>query len=209
MGNEYVKDRYYSYKKYISSIISVYTDERLEVYYYPILKKFLSTICFCDAKVVSVFDNKKVDGVHANRKSIYTNEGGLQDIIIVPNSYTYEKPEKPFITVEAKRPDIDIKDGIIKRYNKLKVKNNKSQLYEQFQKINYIIFTDFITWYLLKYENRDILIEKEISLIIPLKEDWCWKSETHNVNEADNELNNWKGLIIALKEFIKKAIEFN
>ena len=206
MGVKIIEDTCYSYNKYKNAIINVYMDERLEPYYYPVLKEFLLSLCVHDTKVVSVYENKNKSGIHANLKNIYEGEGALQDLIIVPKSYSYDHPQKPYVTIEAKRPNIDIKDKIIIRYNKIKVKNHEGQLIEQFKRTNYIVFTDCITWYLLSNKDENIKVEKEICLIESLGENWIWKSEGHNFsNEYKDDPSVWKYLKIYLKNFIEQS----
>lgn len=212
----FVDDYDYSYKKYKKSIMDIYKKERLESYYYPTVKELLLSSCSEEEDVISVYDNKSESSIH--NQGIYAEKKGLQDLIIVPNTYTYENPQKPFVTIEVKRPDIDIDTecSIITRYNNLKVKNNEGQLLEHFKKVNYIIFTDCITWYLLTLNDDKIIIEKDICLIENIENNWVWKS---NLNQFSNEFafNNitkyineeepkaWSDLKTFLKEFIEES----
>lgn len=84
---EPIENKHYSYKKYKDKVINVYKDERLECYYHPVIKEFLQSICSHDEKVINVGENKKSKGIHAKVSSVYADKGGLQDLIIVPNSY--------------------------------------------------------------------------------------------------------------------------
>lgn len=214
---ESIENKHYSYKKYKDKVINVYKDERLECYYYPVIKEFLQSICSHDEKVINVAENKKSKGIHAKVMSVYADKGGLQDLIIVPNSYSYEKPTKPYVTVEVKQPDIDIKDDIITRYNKIKIKNNIKQLNEQIKKTAYIIFTDCITWYLLIANGDSILTKEDLSLVEVCQTKWVFKRKIHKFSdeekefdsvseyEIEDEPNDWEKLIKELTKFLEKS----
>ena len=109
------ENNFYSYTKYKKKIIKIYNDERRECYYLPTIKELLESICSFDkeVKVINVYDNKSSHGVHAESQWVYADKGGLQDLIIAPVSYTYEKPTKPYVTIEVKIPDIVIIDAVI------------------------------------------------------------------------------------------------
>lgn len=115
-----------SHSDYIKKFMSIYIDERAECYYYPLLKELLNSVCSEFEKVVRVDDNKQKSSIHA--REIYATEGGLQDLIIVPVEYTYENPTRPFVTIESKMPDMEIEDGSIVKYNKLKPTNRSGEI---------------------------------------------------------------------------------
>ncbi|MBZ9634623.1 hypothetical protein [Clostridium sp. FP1] len=222
---ESIENKHYLYKEYKDKVINVYKDERLEYYYHPKIQEFLQSICSHYEKVINVGENKQRNGIHAKARSAYADNGGLQDLIIVPNSYSYENPTKPYVTVEVKIPDIDIEieKDTITRYNKLKVENHIGQLNEQFKKTSYIIFTDCITWYLLIAHGNSISTKEELSLVELSQEEWIWKREIYKFSgedkeffkkigfdyvgehEIENEPIDWKELIEKLTEFLEKS----
>jgi hypothetical protein len=193
------EDNLYPYKKYKDNIINIYKDERLECYYLPKIKELLQSICSDKEKVINVSENKKNNGIHAKVRSVYADKGGLQDLIIVPVSYSYENPTKPYITVEVKSPNIDIEDNAITKYNELKVEIHEGQLNEQFKKTSFIVFTDCITWYLLnKNSNNEIDVER-----IPLVDGFDCDSEHENKVMP----GFWKEQIEKLTKFLEKSKE--
>lgn len=218
---EIIENKHYLYKEYKDKIINGYKDERLEHYYHPKIQEFLQSICSHYEKVINVGENKQRKGIHAKVRSAYADNGGLQDLIIVPKSYSYENPTKPYVTVEVKIPAMDIKKDTITRYNKLKVENHIGQLNEQFKKTSYIIFTDCITWYLLIADGNSIATREELSLVELSQKEWIWKREIRKrsdedkeffkeigfdcVGEYETEPNDWKKLIEKLTEFLEKA----
>lgn len=156
------RTRLYSYDEYMKEVFQVYKDERLENYYYSLIKDFLLTFCSDKAKVVNVSGNHQTN---LHDRKIYADKGELQDLIIVPSEYTYERPMRPFISVEIKKPSIDIDfdsetgKAEIKCYNSKKVKistdNLNGQVEVQFAKTDCIIFTDCISWWFLEREHND------------------------------------------------------
>ena len=187
---EIVENKNYSYENYKNDIIKTYKDERLETYYYRHLINFLESIYYKDEKVINVSENKKKKGLHAKVQSVYADRGELPDFIIVPMDYSYENPKKPYITIEVKRPEIDIEGDLISRYNKLKIEKNNKQLNSYFKKTSYIIFTDTITWYLLIKEDKSIL-KQEFSLVEKYQEKWGWKRKTNRlVSDEEKEFFN-------------------
>lgn len=196
---EPIEDTIYPYKKYKDNIINIYKDERLECYYLPKIKEFLQSVCSDKEKVINVSENKKNTGIHAKVRSVYADKGGLQDLIIVPGSYSYENPTKPYVTVEVKRPNIYIKDNAITKYNELEFKIHEGQLNVQFKKTSFIIFTDCITWYLInKNGNNGIDMER-----IPLIDEFNSDSE----HESEDKTSFWKELIEKIIIFLEKSKE--
>lgn len=186
------------YDAYIESVENVYQDERLEVYYYPLIKKFLQSIGSLEKKVINVSENKKATGIHAGKKSVYTISGGLPDLIWTSKSYTYENPVRPYIVVEIKAPDITIEASVITRYNKVKPEKYEKQLRKEFKKNTYVIFSDCITWYLLKKNGRGFEKRNEISLLEALSNgNWGWK--------RSNEDNGWNDLALEINKFLGDA----
>lgn len=222
MKSEIIKHGDYSFDEYKKNIMEIYRDERTEDDYYVVIQLFLESIYSDDVKVIKVPKNR-CSKKHDRNK--YADKGGLADIIIVPNTYTYEKPEKQYANVEVKMPDLDIEDGKIVRYNKLKPKNseNKVQLNKQFENTPYIIFTDNITWYLLtKDENGFKEPIKELCLIERFDKEWMWKVDKHEFSDNDKEFfynemgfdiisaqeiepKVWRDLKKELEIFLKKA----
>lgn len=201
----------YPYEQYQKDIVDTYRYERKEVYYYSVIRDFIRTLCSEEEKVVEVFDNKGTSSIH--NKDAYTVPGGLQDMIIVPKEYQYEKPVPPYITIEIKKPDMDLENNKVIRYNAIKhaCKGRlNGQLEVQFQRTSYIIYTDCITWYFLEKDS-------EPKTVCLLKEDGDnWKftcgedSDTALYNSGDihqieAEPKEWIKLKGYLREFIERS----
>ena len=151
--------REHTYENYKKKSLEVYRDERWEAYYYPILKEFLNGCCEkakrCyegkeqGIKIVCVGVNKfrKKEGSELHRRCAYAAEGGMPDLIAVPEAYDYEHATAPFASIEVKR--LDPGNGS-KGYQAVEWQANYGQLETQFQKTDSIIYTDCITWHFLK-----------------------------------------------------------
>lgn len=187
------EQNYYIYEEYKKEILDIFINERLECYYHPEIKKIIKLLCTSDDKVINVSENKRSDGLHGKCKHVYTSEGGLTDIIIVPSEYSYETPVNQYLSIEIKAPNLDVKNYTVTRYNKIKVKNNIGQINVQFSKTNFIIFTDTITWYLIKKDTNITRVD-EISLLNASQHNWEWK-----------EVDEWKRLMDKIEGFIKKS----
>lgn len=199
------RTRLYSYDEYMKEVFQVYKDERLENYYYSLIKGFLLTFCSDKAKVVNVSGNHQTN---LHDRKIYADKGDLQDLIIVPLEYTYECPLPPFISVEIKEPNIDINFGQgineakIIRYNPLKWETErgdiKGQLKAQFSKTNYIIYTDCISWWFLEREHNDtkafLREPKRFQLIEACGSDWEILHSTV-----------WKDMGVYIRSFIERS----
>ena len=164
-----------SYDEYKEEIVRIYRDLRREGYYYNLLISLFEECIESDVKVVPVYLNTgyKDDAINKlHDRSKYADSHSLQDIIIVSDQYEYEKTTEPYISIEVKKPDISFKNGEIVKYNFLKAEGKKlEQLQAEFRHCKYIIFTDCITWYFLKADDK---IEKfDICLI----EDKQWKQD--------------------------------
>lgn len=148
-----MKRQQISYDEYKNEIIRIYRDFRREMYYYPLITRFLEENVVNKLKVIPVYDNKGYNddnpGLHDRTK--YADSHSLQDIIIVPEQYEYEKTTNPYISIEVKKPNIKFINKKIDKYDLLKIEgDNLTQLNAEFKYCNYIIFTDCIAWYFLK-----------------------------------------------------------
>jgi hypothetical protein len=191
----------YSFSKYKKSLIEIQRDERTEENYYPLIESLLKSIYLNDAKVIKVANNR-CSKIH-DRK-VYAKEGGLSDIIIVPNIYTYEKVVKQYANVEIKMPNIDIEDGKIMRYNKIKLRK-MLQLEKQFESTTNIIFTDSITWYFLtKDKNQSKMSILELCLIERCDKGWVWKIDREQ-NELKIQSKTWRELKREVEKFLEIA----
>lgn len=179
-----------SYEEYKEEIIRIYRDLRREGYYYNLLISLFEECIAHDMKVIPVYLNTgyKEDAIKKiHDRSKYADSHSLQDIIIVPEEYEYENTTYPYISIEVKKPDALFKNGQIIKYNPLIVEGKKlEQLQEEFRYCKYIIFTDCITWYFLKDENKIYI--PDICLI----DDKQWKQD--------------KAIWSNLKEQIKKML---
>ena len=185
-----------SYDEYKGEIMRIYRDLRREGYYYNLLISLFEECTTCDMKVIPVYLNTgyKENAVRkVHDRSQYADSHSLQDIIIVPERYEYEKTTPPYISIEVKKPDISFKNGKIVKYNLLEVEGKKKeQLQEQFKYCSYIIFTDCVTWYFIK---RDNFIKNDfsnnISLIKECNDEWkddiMWEKMKCKIEETINE----------------------
>ncbi|MBD5395216.1 MAG: hypothetical protein HDR71_13335 [Lachnospiraceae bacterium] len=164
-----------SYDEYKYEVMRIYRDLRREGYYYNLLILLLEECIEHDMKVVPVYLNTgyKDDGVkRLHDRSKYADSHSLQDIIIVPEQYEYEKTTEPYVSIEVKKPDILFENGKIVKYNSLKAEGKKlEQLQEEFRHCQYIIFTDCITWYFLR--SNEEINKFDICLI----DDKQWKQD--------------------------------
>lgn len=181
-----------SYDEYKEEIIRIYRDLRREGYYYNLITLLLEECIEQNMKVVPVYLNTgyKDDGVaRLHDRSKYADSHSLQDIIIVPGKYEYEKTTKPYISIEVKKPDISFKNGKIIKYNSLKAEGrNLKQLQEEFRHCQYIIFTDCITWYFLRADEE---IDKfDVCLIADKQwkqDETIWEKLKDKINKFVNE----------------------
>lgn len=186
-----------SYDEYKWEIMRIYRDLRREGYYYNLLISLFEECITCDMKVIPVYLNtgykeNAVQKVHD--RSQYADSHSLQDIIIVPEQYEYEKTTPPYISIEVKKPDVSFKNGEIVRYNSLKVEgDNLKQLNAEFKYCRYIIFTDCITWYFSKADDK--IYKPDIYLI----SDKQW--------EQDNTV--WEKLKCKIVEIVNESKQMN
>lgn len=185
-----------SYDDYKEEVERIYRDLRREGYYYNLLINLFEECIKSDMKVVPVYLNTgyKDDGIkRLHDRSQYADSHSLQDIIIVPSQYEYEKTTKPYISIEVKKPDILFKSGEIVKYNSLKAEGKKfEQLQAEFRYCKYIIFTDCITWYFLRSDEE--INEFDICLI----DDKQWEQD-----------KQWKNLKCKLIEIINESKQIN
>lgn len=187
-----MKVRPISYDEYQDEIMRIYRDLRREGYYYNLLILLFEECIKHDMKVVPVYLNTgyKDDGVkRLHDRSKYADSHSLQDIIIVPEQYEYEKTTKPYISIEVKKPDISFENGKIVKYNSLKAEGKKlEQIQEEFRHCQYIIFTDCITWYFLRVNEE---IDKfDICLIADKQwkqDDTIWENLKNKIKMIVNE----------------------
>lgn len=166
-----------SYDEYKNEIIRIYRDFRREMYYYPLIERFLEEYVIDKLKVIPVYDNKGYNddnpGLHDRSK--YADSHSLQDMIIVPEQYEYEKTTSPYISIEVKKPDIKFNNREIVKYDLMKIEgDNLNQLNAEFKYCNYIIFTDCIAWYFLEKGT-------EIGEPVRLIENEKWTQEWNNL----------------------------
>lgn len=187
-----MKEQSISYDEYKEEINRIYRDLRREGYYYNLITLLLEECIVCDMKVVPVYLNtgyKDDAEKKLHDRSKYADSHSLQDIIIVPGKYEYEKTAKPYISIEVKKPDISFKNGKIVKYNSLKTEGrNLRQLQEEFRHCQYIIFTDCITWYFLRADEE---IEKfDVCLIAEnqwKQDDTIWEKLRDKIKKFVNE----------------------
>ena len=166
-----------SYDEYKEEIMRIYRDFRREMYYYSLITRLLEECVIDKLKVIPVYDNKGYNddspGLHDRSK--YADSHSLQDMIIVPEQYEYEKTTSPYISIEVKKPKIKFNNGKIVKYDLIKIEgDNWNQLNAEFRYCNYIIFTDCIAWYFLKKGTE---IGKPVCLI----ENEKWTKEWDNL----------------------------
>lgn len=176
-----------SYDEYKEEIIRIYRDLRREGYYYNLLTSLFEECIKCDMKVIPVYLNtgykeNAIRKVHDRSK--YADSHSLQDIIIVPKQYEYENTMAPYVSIEVKKPTISLKDGKIETYKQVDANTdkNKKQLYSEFEYCKYIIFTDCITWYFLKADDK--IYEPDICLL----ENKQWKQDTAIWDDLKNHI---------------------
>ena len=165
-----------SYDEYKEEIIRIYRDLRREGYYYNLLINLFEECITNDMKVIPVYLNTgyKEDAVRkVHDRSKYADSHSLQDIIIVPKRYEYENTTAPYVSIEVKKPTISLIDNEIKKYEQVDANNdkNKKQLCAEFEHCRYIIFTDCITWYFLKADDK--VYKPDICLV----DDIQWKQD--------------------------------
>lgn len=192
-----MKRKLISYDEYKEEIMRIYRDLRREGYYYNLLISLFEECITKDMKVIPVYLNKgyKDDAIEKlHDRTQYADSHSLQDIIIVSDKYEYENTMPPYVSIEAKKPNISFKNGKITKYDSLKAEGeNLEQLEAEFKYCKYIIFTDCITWYFLKKGNN--IDEPDKCLIV----DTQW--------EQDNTI--WENLKKEIISFIKDAKQIN
>lgn len=175
-----------SYDYYKEKVMRIYRDMRREAYYYPLIAAFLEECILGDEKVISVYDNKGYsdDGRGMHNRTNYADSNSLQDMIIVSKEYTYEHTIKPYVSIEIKMPDIVFDGKEIKKYTLLKM---VKQLQEQFRFCKYIIFSDCITWYFLRADDK--IYKPDICLVHDNKweQEILWENLKRKIVETTNE----------------------
>lgn len=189
-----MKMRPISYDEYKEEIIRIYRDLRREGYYYNILISLFEECITCDIKVIPVYLNTgyKEDAIKkVHDRSKYADSHSLQDMIIVPKQYEYENTTAPYISIEVKKPMISLRNGEIETYEQVDANSdkNRKQLCSEFKHCKYIIFTDCITWYFLKADDK--IYEPDICLIDSKR----WKQDT----------TIWDNLKSRIKKIVSEA----
>lgn len=208
----------YPWQQFRQEFIHIHRSARREPYCYPLLEQVLRPLCPPDRMVVPVYDNKRSSLLH--NTEIYAAPGGLQDLIVVPRHYTYEAPQPPLVTVEAKRPQLALSpEGLVEQYLPLKLRDREGrlngQLEVQLQKTDFLLFTDCITWHLLQAGREPW----SICLLRPQAEGWAWpESAPHpwsqedlafyqtlgmDVSHVGREPEAWTTLMDHLRDFLE------
>ena len=190
---------------YVEAVEDIYKIERRETYFSFILREFIQLLLPDDERLVAVWDNKGYrdntkDPLH-NRKN-YADSKSLQDLIIVPSEYTYERTTKPYVSVELKKPNLD-------KYKELKFDNASEQLEAELRFCDYIIFTDCATWIFITKDKKGI---KEEKLCLIKEKKWL----PMNIDDRNGqrmsgipteEPKEWKELKNKIQRFILEAKE--
>lgn len=186
------------YIDYVKEVERIYKIERRETYYYVLLVNFLrECITDNDKMLVSVWDNKgyKDDGVKIHNRNAYADSHSLQDMIIVPSNYEYENTQKPYVSIELKKPNLD-------NYHMLDLNGNMDQIDAELGYSDFIIYTDCVTWIFVQKERKP----KIISLMKNNKWIQLKKSSNKRVgNVIYEEPDKWCELIELIKDFIASS----
>ena len=176
---------------YQQELEKVYNESRWEAYYDPVLLPVLSSCCDgLGVKVVPTHETRK-RGIKKHFIETYSIAGekevkkekngkevierrptrlGIPDFVIVPEKSTYDNPLPSIVNVEFKLPI-----NLTSKYIKCNPEEHKTELRHQFEYCKYNIFTDGVTWYLLKKSKDDkkaYTISKCIELYDYKKNQW-------------------------------------
>lgn len=166
-----------TYKSFTQRLIEIWRESYHENYFCEIFIPFLKMCCINDTKLVPVFNDRATGSKTVNdtdykkrMKIICADKGNGQyvvpDYIFVPSSYTFFKPEKPYLMVETKKPVL-LKDGECYRNLKDSIEKYKDELDAEINASakGYLLYTDGITWMFLKHEDNKIVESKEYPTI--------------------------------------------
>lgn len=166
-----------SFDYYINRLFEIIYECNHENYMGEVIIPLLRSCCIENTKIVPVYDDRatgpKTENETEIKKRMKTicapkenGEYAVPDYIFVPKEYSFWKPMKPYLMVEAKKPTL-LKDGIYYRDLKDQLLENKQQLEAEIQAFGrgYVVFTDGITWMFLKIENNEIIESKDYKTI--------------------------------------------
>lgn len=159
------------FEKFISRLLELHRDCKREHYLSEIFTPFFRMCCDDGVKIVPVYDDrncgpkaKKPTESNNRMKTICAGvEGGyvVPDYIFVPEKYSFDNPQKPYLMVEIKKPFLIINENEM-RYHMLSdfIEKNEKELLAEINACKYVVFTDGIMWMFLE-KSGDKIIESE------------------------------------------------